>query len=103
MSEEITMLLDSPVEYQGKTYTSLTFRKIKAKDLVASDLVDGEVRKSIAIFASNAGVPMGVIEELDLADFERIGEEIRPLLGKLASRLTGQAAGENEAIPTSTL
>lgn len=101
MSDTITMQLGLPVEYQGKTYTSLTFRKLKAKDLVASDLVDGEVRKSIAIFASNAGVPMGVIEELDLDDFERIGEEIRPLLGKLASRLAGQTADANAAIPTS--
>lgn len=38
---------------------------------------------------------MGVIEELDLDDFK----EIRPLLGKLASRLAGQAADDNAAIP----
>lgn len=78
--------LASPVEHGGRTYTRLTFRKMKARDLVAGDLVTGDTRKSLAIFASMAGVPIGVMEELDADDFERVGMEAAPLMGKRAQR-----------------
>lgn len=80
----ITFTLESPVEHDGQTYTTLTLRKMKAKDLVAADLVNGNLRKSLAIFASMAGVPIMVMEELDTDDFNRLGREAAPLMGKLA-------------------
>lgn len=92
MSEKITVTLSDPVEYQGKAYADLTFRRLKVKDLVAADLVDGDVRKSLALFASSAGVPIGVLEELGVDDFAEVSEQIKPLLGKSAERLLGKAA-----------
>ncbi|WP_018183981.1 phage tail assembly protein [Kaistia granuli] len=80
----VTVSLDEPVSHDGKTYASLTLRKMKAKDLVAGDLVTGDTRRAFAIFASMAGVPIGVIEELDVDDFERLGQEAAPLMGKSA-------------------
>ncbi|WP_299480915.1 phage tail assembly protein [uncultured Paracoccus sp.] len=80
----ITFTLEAPVEHDGQTYTTLTLRKMKAKDLVAADLVNGNLRKSLAIFASMAGVPIMVMEELDTDDFNRLGREAAPLMGKLA-------------------
>jgi len=80
----ITFTLETPVEHDGQTYTTLTLRKMKAKDLVAADLVNGNLRKSLAIFASMAGVPIMVMEELDTDDFNRLGREAAPLMGKLA-------------------
>lgn len=80
----ITVTLAEPVEHDGKTYASLTLRKMKAKDLVAGDLVTGDTRKTFAIFASMAGVPIQVIEELDVDDFEKLGREAAPLMGKSA-------------------
>lgn len=101
MSNTVTVPLTEPVEYQGKRYTELTFRKLKVRDLTAADLVEGEVRKGIALFASNAGVPVGMIEEISVEDFERINREAQPLLGKPAAALAGLAADE-ASTPTST-
>lgn len=102
MADTITVPLTEPAEYQGKTYAALTFRKLKVRDLTAADLVEGEVRKGVALFASNAGVPLGVIEELTVEDFERVNREAAPLLGKPVAALTGQAADGAASTPTST-
>lgn len=87
VSKKITVELDEAVEHDGKTYKSLTLRKMKAKDIVASDLVTGEARKGMAIFASMAGVPIQVIEDLDADDFEKLGLEAAPLMGKRGRRM----------------
>lgn len=78
----VTFTPNEPIDYNGNSYPSLTLRKMKAKDLVAGDLVQGDARKGFAIFASMAGVPIGVIEELDIDDLERLNEVAAPLMGK---------------------
>lgn len=93
----ITFTPEDPPEHDGKTYTTLTLRKMKAKDLVAGDLVKGDARKSFAIFASMAGVPIQVIEELDVDDFERLGEVAVPLMGKSAEKARAMAMAEAAA------
>jgi hypothetical protein len=85
MADPVTIKLAGAVTHDGKTYTSLTLRKMKAKDLVAGDLVTGEARRAFAIFASMASVPIQVVEELDIDDFERLGEAAAPLMGKSAA------------------
>lgn len=87
----LTVTLDEPVEYKGQTYESLTFRRAKAKDFVAMDVVKGETRKSMALFASMAGVPLPVIEELDAEDFAKVGMETRILMGKSMTRIAAEA------------
>ncbi|ABE63167.1 hypothetical protein Nham_2376 [Nitrobacter hamburgensis X14] len=84
MSHTVTFTPESPITYNDKAYPALTLRKMKAKDLVAGDLVTGDTRKAFAIYASMAGVPIGVIEELDIDDFERLSEVAAPLMGKSA-------------------
>jgi hypothetical protein len=84
MSSPVTFTPQVPVTYNEKPYPVLTLRKMKAKDLVAGDLVTGETRVAMAILASMAGVPIGVIEELDIDDFERLSEVAAPLMGKSA-------------------
>lgn len=71
-----------PIVYNDKPYPVLTLRKLKAKDLVAGDLVQGETRKGFAILASMAGVPIGVIEEMEIDDLSRLNEVAAPLMGK---------------------
>lgn len=78
----LTIGLNEPVKVGGVTYTNLTFRRRKAKDLAAMDLVKGNTRKSFAMYASMAGVPLPVMEELDGDDYDRIVEETVPLMGK---------------------
>lgn len=92
----VTVMLGQAVEHDGKTYASLTLRKMKAKDMVAGDLVTGDTRKAFAIFASMAGVPIQVIEELDVDDFETLGREAAPLMGKSA-RLAAAKLAAREA------
>jgi hypothetical protein len=84
MSSTVTFTPETPPVFDGKPYPVLTLRKMKAKDLVAGDLVSGETRKAFAIFASMADVPIGVIEDLDVDDFERLGEVAAPLMRKSA-------------------
>lgn len=79
-----TFTPSTPVSYNGKDYPVITVRKMKAKDLVAADLVTGDTRKSFAILASMSDVPLGVVEELDVDDFEKLSEVAAPFMGKSA-------------------
>lgn len=81
-ASSITFTPVAPIPYGGKTYPSLTLRKRKAKDMVAADLVSGATRKTFAVYASMADVPIGVIEELDADEFDRLEEVAAPLMGK---------------------
>jgi hypothetical protein len=83
-NQTTTFTPTEPITYNDKVYPALTLRKMKAKDLVAGDLVTGDMRKSFAILASMASVPIGVVEELDIDDFERLSEVAAPLMGKSA-------------------
>ena len=95
MSQTVTFTPESPVTFNDKLYPVLTLRKMKAKDLVAGDLVTGESRRTFAILASMAGVPIGVVEELDIDDFERLSEVAAPLMGK--SAMVAIAAAKEKA------
>lgn len=82
----LTIDLEEPVNVDGTTYETLTFRRRKAKDLSRMDLVKGDNRKHMAMLASMAGVPLQVIEELEGDDYDRVAEETVPLVGKSAMR-----------------
>lgn len=84
MADTVTFTPSSPVIFADKPYPVLCLRKMKAKDLVAADLVTGETRKGFAILASMAGVPLGVVEDLEVDDLERLQEVAAPLMGKAA-------------------
>lgn len=99
MSNTVTFTPTEPVTFNDKPYPVLTLRKMKAKDLVAGDLVKGETRKSFAIIASMAGVPIGVIEEMDVDDFERLSEAAMPLMGKSAAAAMAAAKAKLETTP----
>lgn len=85
----VTVQLGTPITIEDarkqttSTYTELTFRRPKGRDLLIMDKVTGDLNKSVAMMASMAGVPYPVFEEMDADDFARVGEEIVPLLGKL--------------------
>lgn len=97
MSETVTIKLETPVSFNGETFAELTFRKMKAKDLVAGDLVEGEIAKTLAIFGSMAGVPLAVMEQIDVDDFETLGDKVTPLMGKSALVAANEAARKKAA------
>ena len=78
----LTVNLQYPVVFDGREITSLTFRRMKAKDALVAEGETSEARAGYALFAALAGVDVEVIEELDVADMEAIGEAIVPLMGK---------------------
>ena len=82
----LTISLSEPVEYKGKTYTSLTFRRRKAKDLVAMELVKGAHQQHMAMLASMAGVPLPVILEMDAEDFEDVNDKTVIMLGERTAK-----------------
>jgi len=83
----ITFTLEEPIVVgegeNQETYKELIFkRKMKGKDLLAMDIVKGELRKSFALYSSMAGVPIFVFSEMDVDDFEVIALGVAPLMGK---------------------
>lgn len=94
--KSVTVPLEYPIEVDGREISSLTFRRMKAKDALAGEGEPSEVRAGYCMYAALAGVDVAVIEELDLADLETIAEEVAPLMGKRgAQTLTDLKGQEN--------
>lgn len=81
----VVLPLIEPVTVGDKTYESLTFRRMKAKDAMAGEGEKNQVRAGYLLFAAMADVPVEVIEELDVDDLEAVGDAVAPLMGKSAS------------------
>ena len=90
--KSVTVQLSEPVEHNGITHEQLVFRRCKTRDLVAMDKVSGDTRKTCAMYASMADVPLQVIEELDLDDFNEVAQQTAPLLGKSGKKALDDAA-----------
>lgn len=84
MSRSITVKLDYPFEHDGREISSLTFRRMKAKDALIGEGGEEKVKTGYMLYATLAGVPIEVIEELDMEDLEKIAEAVVPLMGKSA-------------------
>ena len=80
--KSVTVDLDYPITYEGRELTSLTFRRMKARDALAGEGIESEVRAGYAIFAVLANVDIAMIEDLDIEDLAKVA----PLMGK---RLAG--------------
>lgn len=89
MSEELkprAIVLEEPVTHNDKTYKEITFsRKMKGKDMLAGDAVQGNTRKEFAVISSMANVPLPVILELNVDDLEAVLEAAVPFMGKRAA------------------
>lgn len=83
-----TIALKEPVEFNGKTYDSLTMVKPKVADQVDS-YKNGmtQAEADVAMIAAICSVPVGVIRELSFADYEQLGQILRnfPLPPRTAS------------------
>lgn len=76
-----TYSLRTPVEYSGKTYKELTFRKPKTGDLMVLDNFKGEMSKTIALLATISDVPLPAFKEVEMEDLNAIIEATAGLLG----------------------
>lgn len=98
----VTITLDYPVSHEGRDYTQLTFRRMKAKDTLVAEDEHNKVRSGYRLFATLAGVDLAVIEELDVEDLEKIGEGIGPLMGKSAAAAMKAAKAKALQLPGAT-
>jgi hypothetical protein len=100
--DPVTVPLEEPVTIGSgkaeKTYTEIVFtHKAKGRDLAAGDLVKGNTNRAYAIYASMAGVPITVFQEMAADDLAEVMNAGAPLLGKAAQRkLKELAAMEDE-------
>ena len=74
--------LKTPITHNEVTYTELTFRKAKTRDLMAADRFPGQTSKIVAILASMAGAPIQVFQEIDADEFTVIMEQAGHLMGE---------------------
>ena len=75
--------LTTPVSFNGKTVTTLTLRKAKVKDLEAAEMARKEGRdfsSMVALVASLADVPVGVVREMGADDLTLLSEALPDFL-----------------------
>ncbi len=103
----VVITLEEPITIgegdKAVTYEKLTFaRKLKGKDLIAMDAVQGNTKKAFAMYASMADVPLQLMMELDTDAFEEVALGVAPLMGKrgLAMLKEAQADAEGKDEPT---
>lgn len=76
-----TVELTEPVVVSEVTYKSLNIRRPKVRDrLVVERMKKSDAEKEINMIANLAEVSVDVIEELDLADYNKIQEVLQDFL-----------------------
>lgn len=80
-SNNVAVTLKHTVVVDGSTYTSLTLRRPKVRDLLHAAKQGGTAaEQEVLQFASLAGVPPKVIEELDVADYLAVQKQVQAFL-----------------------
>lgn len=88
MKKTVTVPLSETIEHEGKTYTELTFRPMKARDALVAEGEQSQVMAGYKLFAALADVPVEVILDLAMTDLAKVGEEVAPMMGKLPASVT---------------
>lgn len=90
--DPITVTLTEPVTHNKTTYSEIKFtRTARGRDLVAMDLVQGDTRKSFALFASLAEVPIQVFLDMSMDDYADVAKAAVPFMGKSAKKAMEEA------------
>lgn len=81
--EPITVPLSGPITHGKETYTELKFsRFMRGHDMIAMDAVQGTMRKTYALYASLADVPLPVIVNMRTTDISKIAKVVDGLTGE---------------------
>lgn len=87
--DEISATLAKPVEYEGKTYTELTFREPEVGDLILADEVTSDIARLVTLLALISEVPLPAFKKIKGSDFKAIVTKTKPLLGNDQKTTTG--------------
>lgn len=102
MTEAPTLTLIHPVTVEGKTYSSFTLRRMKARDALVAEDETSKVMAGYHMFATLADVPVEVILELDMEDLTELGVKVAPLMGKRGAALLEKLEAEADQSPGET-
>ena len=70
-----TIVLEHAIQVDGVDVTELKMRRPKVRDMLVADKHDGnQGSKEVLMFANLCEVDSSVIEDLDLADYQRMQE-----------------------------
>lgn len=81
MLDPVTCQLARPIEHDGKTISSLTFREATLGDMILADSATGEMAKAAIALAAMAGVPYDVIKKIGARDANVIMKSVADLMG----------------------
>lgn len=97
MSDSVVYELKHPIEIKSakdgtviETIARLTLRRPKGRHLKATDRVQGEAAKTLALIAACAEIPPSAADEIDLEDVTALGEIVEGFSG--APRRTGETS-----------
>jgi len=91
--EPITIPLSEPITHGKETYTELKFtRLMRGREMLAMDAVQGGMRKTYALYASLADVPIQVIYDMLTSDLGKVALVVAALTGE-----SSPAKGESPA------
>lgn len=73
-----TILLNEPITAGGSVISELTLRRLKVRDYLAIDRLDGsDLAREVALTANLASVTKEAIEELDITDYVKVQEILK--------------------------
>lgn len=78
----VTVELEYPVEFEGETISSLTFRRMRAGDALVTEKETSQIKANWALLGLLSGKPPALFEMLDVDDRDAIEDKVTPLMGK---------------------
>ena len=96
-----TFPLAHPVEHGGKTYTKITVRRAKVRDIIAAERQPGETAREAQLLAILADVPFGMVGDMDAGDYHSICARagIGFLLGAFLAAPSGDSSSPSTPAP----
>lgn len=88
--DSVNVSLAKPVEFEGKTYSELTFREPEVGDLLLADSASPGIGQMVALLALISDVPLPAFKKIKGNDFKIIVAKTKPLLGNGPTNTTGE-------------
>jgi hypothetical protein len=88
----VTVPLSKPIEHDGKTVASLTFREATAGDACAAELVEGDFQRTLALLASMSKISLPLAKKIPLRDVHAITAKVGALMGEQPAAVDGSTS-----------
>jgi hypothetical protein len=94
-----TYTLDDPITFEGVTYTQITLRTPKGRDLREMGEYVTEEDKAFAMMAKLSGLPIGVFDEMLQPDIEGLADCLKRI-NKRVPRTRPTSSGGSPTVTT---